>query len=717
MSVRQVLPFSSATHSLDDARPLYFLPRDNLAEEVLIPGFNEASTAACMIGFFSSAALADLAPGLATYIQNSESSFRMIVSPFLTDNDQSAIEAGLKKPEELAADILETGFVSADDLQKHTLKCLSYLLSKGRIEIKIALMKNALFHPKVWLFETQAGLVAVHGSGNATRSGIRKNKEQITVSKSWMDPTQKYISDKFSDEFEMLWRNQDEDCLIVSLPDAVKQKLLRDYPADRQPTEDDFISLYKKAAKEPKEEFSQSDIVVKQRAIFAIPEWLKYEEGDYAHQGHAVQAWKNEGFRGTLEMATGSGKTLTSMIGAYKLYETKKPLLIIVAAPYVPLIQQWCGEISLFGLEPVNLTVAGNAAQRSKVLQGLRRKLRLGISDVEAIVVSHDTLCTPEFAEEIKTFECGRLLIADEAHNLGRSQFIDNPPDFIEYRLALSATPVRQYDPEGTDAVFAFFGPVVYQFTLKDAIGKCLVEYDYFINPVTLTQTEMDEWSELTARIRQNGWRQSEGKPDDYLAKLFRDRRALLETAHGKLDVLSKLLNKEDVRKLKHTLIYTSDKAPEQLQAVNNLLNKKGILFHQLTAEETSDRQQTMKIIEAFQRGDIQVLTAKRVLDEGVNIPQITKAYILASTTVERQWVQRRGRVLRICKDIDKTFSVIHDFLALPPIGDADMDSDAKDLVKSELRRAQEFASLARNAGKPGGPLEVIHPLIKAAMM
>ncbi len=255
MSVRQMLPLSPSACSLDDARPLYFLPRDNLAEEVLIPGFNEASTAACMIGFFSSAALADLAPGLATFIQNTESCFRMIVSPFLTDNDQSAIEAGLKNPEELAADILETGFVSADDLQKHTLKCLSYLLSKGRIEIKIALMKNALFHPKVWLFETQAGRVAVHGSGNATRSGIRKNKEQITVSKSWVDPTQKYISDKFSDEFEMLWRNQDEDCLIVSLPEAIKQKLLRDYPADRRPTEDDFIKLYKRASKEASSEY------------------------------------------------------------------------------------------------------------------------------------------------------------------------------------------------------------------------------------------------------------------------------------------------------------------------------------------------------------------------------------------------------------------------------------------------------------------------------
>jgi superfamily II DNA or RNA helicase len=309
------------------------------------------------------------------------------------------------------------------------------------------------------------------------------------------------------------------------------------------------------------------------------------------------------------------------------------------------------------------------------------------------------------------------LLIADEAHNLGRATFISNPPAFIEYRLALSATPVRQYDPEGTDAVFDFFGPVVFRFTLKDAIGICLVEYDYFVHTVPLTATEMDAWSDLTARIRQNAWRQTNGQPDDYLTKLFRDRRALLETAEGKVAALASLLTRERARTLRHTLIYTTDKAPDQLNAVNHLLNERSILFHQLTAEETVDRDQTSRIIAGFQRGDIQVLTAKRVLDEGVNIPQISTAYILASTTVERQWIQRRGRLLRMCPETGKTHSVIHDFLALPPLNPEALDDDARSLIKGELRRAQEFASLARNAGKPDGALQLIHKLVTAALM
>jgi superfamily II DNA or RNA helicase len=141
------------------------------------------------------------------------------------------------------------------------------------------------------------------------------------------------------------------------------------------------------------------------------------------------------------------------------------------------------------------------------------------------------------------------------------------------------------------------------------------------------------------------------------------------------------------------------------------------LLFHQLTAEETADRAKTRRIIRGFQDGEIQVLTAKRVLDEGVNIPQICKAYILASTTVERQWIQRRGRLLRTCSAINKTHSAIHDFLALPPGLDQALDPDAKALARAELRRAQEFARLARNAGRPDGPLNILDRLADAAFL
>jgi hypothetical protein len=135
-------------------------------------------------------------------------------------------------------------------------------------------------------------------------------------------------------------------------------------------------------------------------------------------------------------MVTGSGKTITAMIGARKLHEQASPLLIVVAAPYVPLIGPWCDEITPFGLKPVDMTAFSDLQRRGRALRQIGRRLRRGVSAAEAIVVSHDTLCSPEFQEALADFECARLLIADEMYNLGRESFITNPPDFSSTDLA-----------------------------------------------------------------------------------------------------------------------------------------------------------------------------------------------------------------------------------------------------------------------------------------
>jgi superfamily II DNA or RNA helicase len=692
------------------------LPSDPFAEEVLIPGFKGAKKVDCMVGFFSSKVLASIAPGLATYVSGSNNSFRLIISPLLSEEDKVAIEDGVSSEECVAERILEELIVTEDLLQSHTLKCLSWLLRKRKIEIKVALMKDALFHLKVWLFETDNHIVAAHGSSNATNAGIRKNIEQIAVAKSWQNPDQRSTTSILRDTFKGLWENNHDNCVIIDIPEAIRQRLLQSYNSESPPTESELRRLYDRA-EESSEEFVPPRPVSDQSDHFAIPDWLEYKRGPFEHQGKAVAAWCDAGYHGVMEMATGSGKTITSMIGAHQLYQQNKPLLIVIAAPYVPLIEQWCNEIAKFGLNPINLSMVGNAKKRGRKLQGLRRRIRLGLSDIEAVVVSHDTLCTSKFLVDVRAFECARLLIADEVHNLGRSAFIDDTPDFFDYRLGLSATPVRQYDETGTEALFGFFGSVVFRFALEEAIGHCLVEYDYYIHPVYLTQSEMDEWFDLTDKIKLNAWRNKDDEPSKYFAKLIRDRRALLETASGKVTTLGNLLMREDINSLQHTLIYSSDKGPDQLKTVNQLLRDRNILFHQLTAEETADRNRTREIIDSFQKGQIQVLTAKRVLDEGINIPQICKAFILASTTVERQWVQRRGRLLRTCSNIGKTHSVIHDLVTLPPNMERGLDPDTRTLVRSELNRVQEFARLARNAGRPDGPLATIDKMVNAVFL
>lgn len=708
---------SDALIKLDHIRPIYWLPQDDLAAEALIPCFAAAERVDSMMGFFSSESLAALAPGLATFIDNPTSPFRLIICPLLKQEDQTALKEGVSQPAAaiIAINALRETLATEDLIKRHTLKCLAWLLAEGRLEIKIALMREGLFHPKVWLFYHRQHALAAHGSSNATGAGLQKNIEQVAVARSWSSSDENYTIQTLQNKFKVLWNDQETDCVVIDTPEAVRQDLLRDYKPATPPTEDDLNTLYRKAARMRGIAETAADYASPE---FAIPAWLEYRTGAFAHQGAAVQAWLDNDCRGVLEMATGSGKTITAMICAKSLAERiNKPLLIVVAAPYVPLIMQWSDEIETFGLKPRNISEAGGPKARANLLRRIKRQIRRPGQDVQAIVVSHDALCNPDFQETLSNFGCATLLIADEVHNLGRAQFISAPPDFFDYRLGLSATPMRQYDAEGTAKLFAYFGDVAYKYGLEEAIGNCLVPYDYYVHPIELTEDELARWSELTERIAQRSWRQEEdAKPDEYIQKLLRDRRAVLENASNKINALEKMLANETRDSISHTLIYTSDKDPAQMKRVNELLNAHNIRFHQLTADETADRKRTSNILADFQSGMLSVLTAKRVLDEGVNIPQVRKAYILASTTVERQWTQRRGRLLRKCDSIGKTHSEIHDFAALPPSDRIGANED-RAVFRSELQRVREFAGIARNAAAPGGPIATLDMLIEGAYL
>jgi superfamily II DNA or RNA helicase len=687
---------------------MYFIPRENVVDEVLIPALKSARSVDCMAGFFSSHSFAEIAPGLATFLARSAEPLRLIISPYLSPDDQEAMRLGVSNPETVASAAILDAIPSAGDLANHTLRCLAWLIRANRLEIRIALIRGALFHPKVWIFKCDSDRAALHGSSNMTRDGLTRNREQVTLSRSWCGAESVFHIDRLQKEFEEIWSGDDADCVIVDLPRAIREKLLREFSGGQAPTEADCRKLWRKAHGLPEMEPGEATDFIQS---LAIPDSIEYRSGPYGHQGRAVDAWKQSGWRGILEMATGSGKTISAMIGASLLQQEVDSLFIVIAAPYRPLIEQWCGEVEPFGVRPANLTLLSGSAARDGKVRELGRKLRMGLSKTEVVLVSTDTLCTADFIGSVMAVRAKKLLIADECHNLGAAGFVSNPPECFDFRLGLSATPIRQYDEEGTEALFEYFGPVCFQFTLEDAIGVCLTPYDYHIHFVELSRSEMDEWVRLSDEISKLAWKLETKAKDSHLDNLLRQRRLVLETAAAKLATLKLLLSSECDDTLGFTLIYATDKDPAQLERVNAILQEKGILFRQLTYEETVDRKKTAEILSAFQAGEIKVLTAKRVLDEGVNIPQIKRAYILASTTVRRQWIQRRGRLLRTCRQIGKTHAEIHDFVALPPGGTGSLDSDARRIVKSELDRVWEFTRLCRNGADDQGPYQAVRRL------
>lgn len=711
-----------ALRALSTLRPLYIVPRDDLVREVLIPCLRATESFACMFGFFSSAALSDIAPGLAEFLSRAGQPMRLIVSPNLTESDVEAMKNGLRTPatilEQRLNALLGEAALSESALVRHTLQCLAYLLASERLEVKVAYLSGGIFHDKAWFFADSSGAVVVHGSSNMTVAGLRRNHEQLRVEKSWETKDQGEVVADLTEEYEALWDGLRDYAVTLALPVAIEEELIRCYKPEQRPTQEDFEAAwrhdYLRGLSSPPPQVTLLSIKAPERS-FVTPSDLEWEDGDFAHQGQAVHAWEREGRRGILEMATGSGKTVTAFIAAQRLFVDLGSLLIVVAAPILPLLSQWEREAKRFGLHPVTFKPMPRSRKLAAVDSAVRR-LHSDASQVECLIVTHDLLADEEFQRALRRHHGQSLVIADEVHNLGAAGFQAHVPTFFDWRLGLSATPERQYDPAGTAFLRDFFGSVVFQFTLEQAIGRCLVPYDYYVHPVELEGSELAAWSALTAKIKRLAWTQGSSQIDDADARLqllLNRRRRILEEAESKLGALRNALLAAGGREMHHTLIYATDKGPQQLRDINALLVELKVRYHQLTARETAQGELAGQLFTDFQAGHLQVLTAKRVLDEGVDIPEVQTAFIVASTTGERQWVQRRGRVLRKCPSIGKKFAVIHDFLVVPPDDGGGITEDVRAILRAELTRVEEFARLARNAGSRDGALSVTHPLVR----
>ena len=704
---------------------LYRLPEEPIGPKVLIPGFREASSVQGAFGWFTAGWIERLAPGLAEYLNRTDtSSIHCTVAPVLFSQEREAVERAHTMSAEEAvqrvADVFVNGRVEASALGRHALDCLAWMIATGRLCLRIAVPRpNSNYHPKVWLFDDGDHQVLVRGSANATGRGLGAAVEHMDVDVTWTE----YGRDRVTDGVAMLndWAEGRSAGIerVVDLPDALKEDIIKT-AADIAPSPEDYAraALDDAApswAAEPidrlRSRFSASR-TSRQRPSLQIPDWLEWQAGDYAHQGEAVTAWESapDPERGTIAMATGAGKTLTALVCATRAQDRLDgaPLLVVVSAPSVLLVLQWQAEIRRFGIEATTPTLASNT---DTALTNLFRSL--GAGGTHVVVVTNNLLCRPEFqntvARKIQNAirPVATMFIADEAHTLGAASFLANKPEFFERRLALSATPERQYDPDGTEEIFEFFGPPVYEFGLDRAIGFCLTPYYYYVHATTLDSAELDEFSTLTDRIRQKAFTQGNDEDDRGLTSLLIRRRRIIETAHAKIPLLRAVLRHRQPRSIAHALIYASAKNPEQFESIAETLGDLGVRWAPVTEKTTASTRQLNETLRTFTAGGYQVLLAKKVLDEGVDIPSIREAFLVASSTVQREWIQRRGRVLR--RHPDKPWAILHDFIALPPVelvrdaGPA--DKDLKRIVQGELSRAFSFAAHARNATGEDGVL------------
>jgi HKD family nuclease len=201
MSARTENPLISAISS---CKALHILPRDNVASSVISPAMAASDEVDIMMGFFSSASFAQIAPGLATFLGKSTQTLRLVISPFISPQDQEAFRTGILESDALASRAVDSLLLTEDDLAKHTLKCLAWLISTGRLEVRIALMRDALFHSKVWIFGNNDVNAALHGSANMTGHGLGRNREQLSLARSWKSSEGQETCTELAVEFEAL---------------------------------------------------------------------------------------------------------------------------------------------------------------------------------------------------------------------------------------------------------------------------------------------------------------------------------------------------------------------------------------------------------------------------------------------------------------------------------------------------------------------------------
>ena len=418
----------------------------------------------------------------------------------------------------------------------------------------------------------------------------------------------------------------------------------------------------------------------------------------YFYQKRALVNWKKNKFRGLFEMATGSGKTFTSLKGInyLKKHRLKKeiPYLVIIVVPYKHLVEQWYNECVIEKFSPKR--ISGEQGNWKNEIKSISRSLKLGRLKDAIIITTYNTYRSEHFRTTIDSDRFEKLIIADEVHNAGSLSNRNGLSQNYDYRLGLSATPARHFDDYGTYIIESYFNAInkpTYSFSLREALeAGSLCGYYYNLNEVKLSEEELSEYLSYNRRIGVLINKDDE-KSKDELKKIYIQRSNVIKNAQDKYSILNERLDSlSSDESIKHLLIYVS---PQQIDNVLEILAEKGIRAHKFTMDE--DLNERKRLIDFFERGDYQVLVAMRCLDEGVDIPIVKHAIIMSSSGNSREYIQRRGRVLRRHKS--KDYGEIDDFIVKRDISyEGDILDAEKKFILQQFRRMLNFASTANNS-------------------
>lgn len=672
--------------------------QDDIVESFYIPTLSNSILYQRAVGFFSSSALSSIAPGINCLIENG-GKVEIIASPKLSKEDIEEIKKGYQIREIIENSILRELENVPDDIDLKNLSYLASLVADNKLDIKIAsLSRNngiSMYHEKFGIITDEKGnSVAFSGSMNESENAFLGNYESFDVFCSWTSDYDRVCDKKMA--FDAIWNDYETGIQTIPFPEAAKERLLQYYTR---------INADERIETENTNNDSRDEI--------RLPE--DFEIRDY--QKTAISNWKNNNYVGIYDMATGTGKTLTALASAEQLYrDNRKRLAVVIVCPYQHLVEQWVLDIKRFGIEPIiGYSTSPQKEWKSRLEESIFL-FNLNSINSFCFVTTNSMFCSKKIHEYMCQLKKDTLIIIDEAHNMGATNYQKYLPENIPYRLALSATISRHNDIEGTACLVSYFKKKCIIYTLQDAIrNKMLTPYYYYPVIVYLKENELDQYIEITQKISQS-IKEEDGKIiiSEYAKRLLIQRSQKIAGAEEKIPKLIELMKEK--KNDNHILVYcgatnvindsqdSNEIECQDIRQIDSVVQKLGNELNMKVARFTSKESamERSEIIKKFSDGYmLQALVAIKCLDEGVNIPSIKTAFILASSTNPKEYIQRRGRVLRLAKG--KKYANIYDFITLPfdvkEINgyQENLIQSTKGLVKREIIRMLDFSEIAEN--------------------
>ena len=659
----------------------YHKGQDDIARDFYLPAMRLSTQYDRAVAYFRSTVFIIAWPALREFVAGG-GRMRLLCSHKLSADDIEALDAGYAARVEgvIAARLRhEVAELLQDETMSEPAKVLAALVATNVIDLKIALLRpvpgaptTRVFHDKLGILRDDKGTVLIFkGSMNETWSGLAPdgNLESIDVACSWLGGRDEERTTEEAAYFERLWANTYPGVDVRPFPETAREMLVSAKVPDWEATVTSLLRRRAEAERLP----GTSD-----------QEWRG--PSLWPHQAAGLAAWRANGRRGILAFVTGGGKTLTALNAVWEALADRNETPIVVV-PDRTLFAQWYDE-----LRPV-VRAHGSSILRAGAGFGSWRETLKDWTAPGAAGVVLATMATARSDAFRASVTGGEhvFLIADEVHRLGspvNRKLLDER--LSGPRLGLSATPERAGDEVGTGAILGYFGGVLEpRYTLADAVrDRVLTPYFYRPQTVSLSEAEAAEWHRLTRRIAQLRAQDENVGSGSRIERILFARAGIAKGAAAKVHLALEIIG-GTYEPGQRWIIYCDD--TPQLNAVVTALARAGHTAMPFHSAMEGDRTETLRWLDRF--GGI--VAAIRCLDEGVNIPSVTHALILASSKNPREFVQRRGRVLR--RAPGKSLAFIYDAIVMAPARKEKGDPALDPITSGELARAIEFAAAADN--------------------